>query len=147
MAGNPLIDQGTLNRLLAALVIPDFPELNVTASFLGEDGISIALQGDAVQFIPTMVGQVTSPEPYLAVQISVHLLKSQFLAGLYKDQMEDDSRIGTITVRPDSDAFPTYTFANCAIQSVPQISMNGKDAGYRITIGGYYTINNALWSE
>lgn len=144
---NPLIDQGTLNRLLGSVVIPDFPELNVTASFLGEDGLSISLQGEAVVFIPTMTGAVTSPEPYMAVQVSVHLLKTQFLSGLYKDQMESDARIGTITVRPDTRAFPPYTFINCAIQNVAPIAINGKDAGYRITIGGYYPINNDLWSE
>lgn len=147
MAGNPLIDQGTLNRLIASVVIPDFPELNVTAGFLGEDGIGVALQGDAVLFIPTLTGAVTSPEPYMPVQVTIHLLKSQFLSSLYKEQMEADARIGTITVRPDTRSFPPYQFINTAIQSVAPLAMNGKDAGYRITIGGYYLINNDLWSE
>ncbi len=143
---NPLQQQGTLNRLLGSLVIPDFPELNVTAPFLGDEGIGLTLQGESTTFINTLTGAVTSPEPYQQVTVTVHLLKTQSLASLYKAKVEDDATIGDLTVRPDTRAFPPYQLINCAIQSVSEIRMNGRDAGYRITIGGYYYINNTLWS-
>jgi hypothetical protein len=145
--GNPLVDQGTLNRLIASIVIPDFPELNVTPSFLGDEAIAVARQGDGVTYIPTQTGAVTSPEPYQTVAISIHLLKTQFLSGLYEQQRKADSRIGEITVRSDTRAFPPMQFINCSIQSVGELRMNGKDAGYRITIMGYEPINNDLWNS
>jgi len=144
---NPLIDQGTLNRLIASVVIPNFPELNVTVGFLGKEAIRAALAGDATDFIDTQTGGVPSPNPYMRVSVSIHLLKTQFLSGLYKAQMESDSRIGPITVRPDTRAFPVYNFVNCSIQGVDEVNMDGSDPGYRVRIGGYYEINNDLWDQ
>jgi hypothetical protein len=144
---NPLIDQGTLNRLIASVVIPAFPELNVTPAFLGKEAIRVVPQGEATDYIDTQTGAVRSPNPYIRVGISIHLLKTQFLSGLYKEQMEADSAIGDITVRPDTRAFPPYQFFNCSIQNVGEINMDGTDPGYRITLMGYYNINNALWDQ
>ena len=142
---NPLVTQGSLNRLIGSVVIPDFPALNITAPFLGDEGISVALQGDTTTFINTLTGAVTSPEPYQGVQISAHLLKTQYLSIAYKLQIEADARIGDLTLILDSFPFPPYHFTNCAIQSVGELRLNGRDAGYRITIGGYYYINNNMW--
>jgi|SRR5580765_1836084 len=147
MAGNPLIDQGTLNRLIASVVIPELPQLNITPPFLGKEAIRLALQGDATDYIDTQTGGVTSPSPYMRAAVTVHLLKTQILSGLYKVQMEADSRIGDITVRPDTKAFPVWQFFNCSIQNVSEINMDGLDPGYRITLAGYYIINNNLWDE
>lgn len=46
MATNPLIPQGTLNRVRASVVWPSFPNLNVTASYLGRMGIRLSLDGE-----------------------------------------------------------------------------------------------------
>ena len=40
MAGNPLIDQGVLNRIKGNVTWNNFPGLNVTAPFLDKDGIN-----------------------------------------------------------------------------------------------------------
>jgi hypothetical protein len=128
-------------------VIPDHPELNVTAEFLGEEGIAINFGGETTTFLPTMTGQVSSPEPYQPATVSINLLKTQFLADLYKAQIEDDARIGGVFVRVDTRQLGVYNFSNCAIQNIGEIRANGKDAGFRVTIQGYYTINNALWDE
>lgn len=146
MAGNPNISQGTLNRLRGSIIIPTFPELNVTASFLNKDGISLRFDGNATVMIDSMTGRVTSPVPYLAATIEIHLLKSQSLAALFKKQMEADSRIGDVTFRSDSAVLPPYQIANCAIESVPNISANGESADYPVTIAGTYFINNDLWN-
>ena len=143
---NPLISQGTLNRLRASVVVNDFPTLNVTAGYLGEEGISMALEGDTTTFIPTLTGAVTSPEPYQKVTVTVHLLKTQGLAGQYKSQMEALATIGNIVVRPDSAALPAYDFTNCAIQGVEPLRLNGKDAGFVVRIGGYYQVNQDLYN-
>lgn len=142
---NPLVAQGTLNRLRASIVIPDNATLNVTASYLGKDGIRVALQGDQTLMIPTMTGTVISPEPYQMVEITVPLLRTQALGDAWKVKGETDTTLGDITVRPDTSILSPYTFRNCAIQRVQELPMNGQDAGYIVVIGGYYAINNNLW--
>lgn len=146
MAGNPLIAQGTLNRLRASVVWPDFPELNVTASYLGRMGIRLALGGEATLFIPTMTGAVTSPEPYMMISLTIHLLKSQQLAQLYKAQMETSALLGDGTVRADAATLPVYPIINCGIQSVRELNFAGDDGEYAVAIQGYYLTNSDLWN-
>jgi hypothetical protein len=145
MATNPLIPQGTLNRVRASVVWPSFPNLNVTASYLGRQGIRLALDGESTLFIPTMTGAVTSPEPYMMITMTMHLLKSQNLAALYKAQMEDTALIGDGTVRPDAATLPVYPIINCAIQSVRELNFAGDDADFAVAIRGYYLVNSSLW--
>lgn len=145
---NPLTAQGSLNRLQASIVWTEQPTFNVTPSYLGEQAIRLALEGTATTYIGTMTGAVTSPEPYQMVTIGVHLLKPQFLANQYKRRMETNSLMGQCTIRPDvqgKNGIGVYQIENCAIQNVAELDFGGKDAGFRITIGGYYNINSSLW--
>jgi hypothetical protein len=146
MAGNPQITQGTLNRLRGSVVIPNFPALNVTAPFLGRPGISIAFQGETTTSIPTMTGTVQSPMPYQMVNVTVALLKTQSLASQWEAQRQTLSLIGDITVTTDTSTLPDYTFHNCAIDNVRDLNFAGEDAGYVVTITGYYQINSSLFS-
>jgi hypothetical protein len=146
MPTNPLIAQGTLNRLRGSVVIPDHSGLNVTAPYLGKEGIGLALEGEATGIIPTMTGIVTSPEPYMIVSVTLNILKTNGLAARYKAQMEDNTVIGNITVIPDTSALPNYLLYNCAIESVQPMKLSGEDAGFVVTLRGYYVINNALWN-
>lgn len=142
---NPLVSQGTLNRLQGAVYFNNYPQLNVTAPFLGAEGIHLSLEGESTTFINTMTGSITSPEPYQRVSIAIHLLRTQYLANLYKLQLEANAIIGDVTVYPDSSALSTYSFFNCALEAVRDLTINGKDPGYVATIKGYYMINQALW--
>jgi hypothetical protein len=146
MASNPLISQGSLNRLRANLIVPGFPELNVTASFLGKAGISLALEGEATVFIPTMTGAVTSPEPYMMIGLTVNLIKSQSLSDQYKKKMEKSALIGNTTVITDSSTLGSYPLTNCGVQSVRELNFSGDDAGFIITIKGYYLVNSDMWN-
>ena len=146
MAGNPLIAQGTLNRLLGSIVWTNFPQLNVTASYLGKEGIRLALEGESTVFLPTMTGAVTSQEPFMMVSLTAHLLKTQPLANAYKQQMESNAQLGDGTVRPDSLALGVYPIVNCAIQSMRELSFSGDDAGFAVSMRGYYWINSNLWN-
>jgi|SRR5215472_16204890 len=146
MATNPLIAQGTLNRLRASVVWTSFPQLNVTASFLGREGVRLALEGETTTFINTMTGAVTSPEPYMPVSLVMNLLKTQSLSSLYKQQMELNALLGDGTVRPDSITLPPYGIINCAIQSVRELNFSGEDAGFAVTIRGYYPVNSSLFN-
>lgn len=146
MATNPNIAQGTLNRLRGSVVVTDFPALNITAPFLGRGGISISFEGETTTFINTNTGAVTSPEPYQATTVTVNLLKTQGLAAQYEAQRQTLSTIGDITVVSDATTLPAYNITNCAILNVRELSFNGEDAGYVVTLHGYYSINNALWN-
>jgi hypothetical protein len=142
---NPLVQQGSLNRIRASIVFPSNPNLNVTASFLGRMGIRLSLDGDSTLYIPTMTGAVTSPEPYMMVTATIHMLKTQQLASLYKARMELNSLIGDGTIRPDSIALPPYQMTNCAIQSVREFNFSGEDADFAVAIRAYYLVNSSLF--
>lgn len=146
MPSNPMIPQGTLNRLRGSMNITGSPELNVTASFLAEAGITFQLEGATTEFINTMVGVVTSPQPFMMATCVVNILKTQGIAALYKARMESDARIGDFVVTPDAVTLPTYIINNAAIESVREMTFNGKDPGFSITLKGAYFINNDLWN-
>ena len=146
MAGNPLISQGSLNRLRANVVVTDWPNLNVPSSFLGKAGVSLGLEGESTVFIPTMTGAVTSPEPYMMIGLTVNLIRSQSIANQYKLKMESSALIGNITVVPDSSTLSDYLLVNCGIQSVRELNFSGDDAGFVVTIRGYYMLNNNMWA-
>jgi hypothetical protein len=146
MATNPLVSQGVLNRLRASVNVIDSPELNGSASFFGESGVSLALEGQATGQIGTLVGVANSPEPYLMASVVINLLKTQSLAALWKARMEKDSQLGEIVITPDAVAIGTYYLYNASIESVKDMQLNGKDAGYTVTVKGIYYINSDLWN-
>ena len=145
MSGNPLIDQGTLNRLLASVSFPNFTTLNVTPEFMNREMIRLALEGEFSKRLPTGTGQVPSPEPYVPATLTINLLKSQPLSAAFKAQWEQNVLLGDCTVRGDSAVHPPYDLTNCSIQSVRELSFSGDDAGCVVVIGGTYNINSALW--
>jgi hypothetical protein len=143
--GNPLVDQGVLNRIRASVVLNEHPELNVTASFLAKEGIRLSLDGEATTYVPALTGAVPSPEPYQMITLEIALLKTQFLSNDWKTQMEDNSRIGDLTVYPDAKQLGVYPLTNCSIKGVTPLSFNGEVAAWVVTVGGYYIINNDLF--
>lgn len=145
MAGNPLIAQGVINRLRASCSIPAFPNLNVTPSYLGEEGISIRLEGDATTRINTMTGVVVSPEPYMPATVTMALIRSQPLADQYKQQMQTLTVLGTIIIRPDVLELSPYVFNNCSLSNVEPLTFNGRNAGWVVTATGFYLLNSSLW--
>jgi hypothetical protein len=143
---NPNVTQGTLNRLRGSVVIPSYSNLNVTAPYLGRGGISIAFEGETTTMIPTMTGTVQSPMPYQMITVTVSLLKTQSLAAQWEAQRQVLSLIGDITITTDTSTLPNYTFNNCAIDNVRELNFAGEDAGYVVTLKGYYQINSSLWN-
>lgn len=147
---NPFANQGTLNRVKASVTWLDFPELNVTAPFLGRDGISLGLEGNSTTFLPTLTGTVVSPEVYMMIGLTIHLLKPQNLGSLYKAKMEDNAMLGNGVVRPDLNintgvGLTPYDILNCAIESVREMRFNGTDEGFVIMCRGFYPVNNSIW--
>lgn len=142
---NPLVPQGFLNRVRGSVTITDLPALNVTASYLGKDAISMRPDSNATDILPTLTGTVGSQAPYQQVTLTVHLLKTQGLAASYQQRFASDTSLGEVVVTPDATTFGNYTVLNCYLVSFNEIQMNGMDAGYVVTISGYLTTNDKMW--
>ena len=143
---NPIVPQGTLNRLRASIVFTDYTGLNITASYLGKEGVNMTFDGVATTSIDTMVGVVQSPEPYQKVTFSAHLLKTQALADAFKSQLESTTLLGDATIRPDAVSLNPYQISNVAINNVSPLKFDGTDAGWNIMFTGIYYINSSLWN-
>jgi len=143
---NPQIPQGTLNRLRGAVIWTSFPALNVTAPFLGREGISLGFEGNMTDYVDTLTGAVTSPTPYVAARLTLNLLKTQGLSDAYKQQMETSTLLGEGQVRPDTTTLGPYTITNCGIEGLDELRLNGEVAGFVVRVRGYYVVNNQLWS-
>lgn len=146
MVGNPNIPQGTLNRLRGSMSFPSYPGLNITAPFLGRDGIRLSFDGQTTMTYGTMSGTIQSPEPYQMATATVHLLKTNGLAQAFENQRLLNSVIGPATIVTDTPSLGAYNLNNCAIANVRELSFSGTDPVYAVTITGYYGINNTLWS-
>lgn len=146
---DPRVPQGNLNRLKASLIWSDAASFNIIPPFLGQEGISLTFEQQATSRIPTMTGIVNSPEPYQPVMVRVNLLKTQPLAQQYETRKQTNTLMGGGTLRPDvstgSGGLGAFELINMSIDNVAELRMNGSDAGYMITFGGYYIINSSLW--
>ena len=139
---------GSLNRIRASIYWVAFPELNVSAGYLGEPGIRLAFDGDATTMIRTMTGLVTSGEPFQGVALQVPLLKTQNLAGLYENKRKTNTVLGDGTVYPDvppGSGIGTFDITNCAIVNIGELDFGGRNPIYGVVIQGTYAINNNLF--
>lgn len=143
---NPLVQQGTLNRLLTSLVVSSYPALNVTSSYMGSGFATLELPAPFADLIPTATGGVTSDEPYVIGTITVDILRSQALSNAWLTQAQTESSIGQVTVYPDSKAFSESTLDNCVIKSIHPGVFNGKDPVVRVVIDGIFYLNENLWN-
>lgn len=148
MAGNPLVALGALNRLKSTVVWNSFASLNITPSYLGKNGIRVSPKGPATAIYDVMAGIVPSPEPYIRIGLMLPLLKTQALSNLYKVQMEANSVLGDCTVRPDvapPNGLGIYQFSNMSITEVGELSFDGSDPVYMVSLEGIYYVNSSLW--
>lgn len=142
---NQLVPQGFLNRVRGAVSVTDVPALNVTASYLGKDGISMRPDGPATDILPTMTGTVGSQVPYQQVTLTVHMLRTQGLAASYQQRFATDTALGEVVVTPDATTFGNFTLLNCYLINFNEMPLNGMDAGYVVTISGYLITNDNMW--
>lgn len=142
---NPLIAQGSLNRIRGSIQWPSNPSLNVTAPYLTKAGMKLLFQGETTTYLPTMTGAVTSMEAYIMFELTLNLVKSNGLAQQYKAQMEKNSLLGDGTLRTDTSALSSFGLVNSAIKSVRDLDLSGEDPSYVVQIGGYYLVNSQLF--
>ncbi len=146
MASNPLIAQGTLNRVRCSIVVPSYPALNVTSPYMGASFASFDFSGPFSQLIPTGTGAVNSPEPYVEGTITVALLRTQSLANAWLQQAQTLSDLGAVTIHSDTSAFPANTIYSTVIQEFNPGAFDGRDPVVRLVLRGVAYMNNDLWS-
>ena len=141
-----LVQQGSLNRLRAHAVFSQFPSLNVTADYLGTEGINIEFESDPTDFPPTMTGLVTSPAPYVTTSIRLHLLRTQGLAGAWQNQFYQTTVLGNATLHTDVSiqGVSQFRFRNVGLRKMAPFNMNGRDPSYMIQLFGALIINGNL---
>lgn len=136
---------GVLNRLRASVIFADFPELNVTSNFLTTEGIRLALEGNAADLLPAMVSLVSSPAPYMAASVTMSIVRSSTLAAVYKQQLENTTLVGLITIFPDTDVLNPFIINNVAIESIREMAMAGMEAAMVVSCRGYYNVNTGFF--
>jgi len=146
MANPPLVPQGTLNRVRVSIVVPNYPNLNITAPYMSKSFATVSFQGAFAELIPTATGGVTSPEPYVMASVTVGLLRPQGLASAWLDQGGTQSAIGPVTVYSDTAAFAPITLQNCVIGDIEPGAFDGMDPVVRVMIKGIYQTNSDLWN-
>jgi hypothetical protein len=146
MATNPLVPQGTLNRVRCSIVVPSFTNLNITAPYMGKSFARLAFEGNYAELIGTATGAVTSPEPYVFATLTVGLLRTQALSAQWLAQAQQYSAIGQVSVHPDSAAFPAITLDNTVINQIDPGAYDGTDPVVRVVLRGVFYANSDLWN-
>ena len=146
MPTNPNLIPGNINRIRGTILVPGNPTLNVTAPFLGADGIVISPQTPTTTVIQGMASTINSEEPYQIIQVRAMILKSLALSAAYLTQIQNSPSIGSITVNPDTNVMAPFTLNNVAIVNWQEISFAGRQADFAVVFSGYYNISNDLWS-
>ena len=142
-----LVAQGNISRLRGSITFPQNTILNITAPYLGPEGISISLEGSTADVLETMTGTVNSPAPYQMGTVEVELLKTQSFSDLFKQQIQQNCLIGTFIVRPDASTLSNYIFINGSIANAAPGRINGRSVAYVVTLRGYYLINASLYDS
>jgi len=142
---NPLLIPGTLNRVRGQLIVAGNAALNITASYLGKEGISISADTELATTIPLLVSTTNSMEPYQMVTVTANIVKSMGLCTNYLNQIRNSSVLGTVTVVLDTGNVPNFTIYNAVIVNWQQLSAAGTQADFPLTIRGYFVVNDALW--
>lgn len=146
MAANPMIVQGTLNRVLASVIVPSIPTLNITSSNMGKNLLSMEFDEDFTAQIGTATGVVNSPAPYVMSTVNISLLRSQSLSDSWIAQAISTAIIGQIIIVSDTSTFSKKTLNNTSIIKATPGRMDGTDPIVELHLRGVFYLNNNLWS-
>lgn len=144
------IDLGALNRLSASVTFVNFPELTVTAESLAKQAIKLAPEGDATKFLEVLTGIVPSPEPYQLLTVTIHLVKTLSICADYQSQFQANTLVGKCTVRPDiqpgTGGLKPFDVLGTALMTPREMSFDGEDPAFVVTLRGYWYVNQDLWN-
>lgn len=144
--GNPLIQQGLLNRVLTHIVVPAFPQLNVEPSYMAKSQAVVSFDGPFVDQEPTAVGIVNSPRPFVMGKLVINLLRSQSLSNLWILQTQTVPVLGAVVAYSDSTTFSSIPLANCSIIDFDPGAFDGADPTVKVTVSGVFYTAAYLWT-
>lgn len=145
---NPIVNQGTLNRLVTSIVFPSFPALTITPPFMMREAIDLDWEGNMTASLDSLTGVVQSPELYVKGRFTVHLIKAQPFSQLWKTQIEQSTLLGNATIYPDvpvGQGLSPWILSNVAVTGTGRNALTGSDAGYVVNFSGIYYVNSALF--
>lgn len=140
------VSQGTLNRVRANINFIDIPELAITPSFLGAEGISGAPQGDLTLALKMMIGVAQSPEPYVQFNFRAHINRANGLGDRFKNRIEKSTLLGDAVIISDTSQFSDFYISNTSIITADELKYNGSDAGWMLHFSGTWMINSDLFA-
>jgi hypothetical protein len=149
------VDQGQLNRLSAQVVFATVSQngqpLTITSSYLGTEGIRLALDSNATDLLPTMTGMVSSPAPYQSCTLTMAIVKSAAALANQLLQMIQmgSSIIGNVTVYPDvpPNILQPFNLKNMALETVREMNFAGTEPVIVFTMRGYLQVNQGFFGD
>lgn len=129
-----------LNKLYTKAVFTNAPELNVNAYDLGEDMISVTLDDEVVNRLPTATGTVGSLAIIVGCTVTISILKTSTAIGEYQDRIFSNGYIGgTLTVYTDVNSPLTMKDISIGMQDLG--SFNGTQPAVNIEVKGNVEVN------
>lgn len=144
MANNQ-VSLGTLNRLLTAVTVVNFPNLNVTRGFFGTKMARLTFEGATADYILVQTGAVPSPRPYQVCTVMMYLLKSQSLSQQWEQQRLSNAVVGDVNIVTDANTLGPYYLQNCILENIPDLELTGESDDFPVSLKGTYIVNSALF--
>lgn len=117
--------------------------LDIGAGSLGDNGISLSVDGKFVERLPVTIGTVASVNFSVPVSIKVELVKTSLAAQAYYDRVFNGICVANQGLKFTDDANRTWDIEQVSI-SMDGTEANGKNANYSITIDGVMPLSQAL---
>ncbi|MDE3023654.1 MAG: hypothetical protein KGI54_17710 [Pseudomonadota bacterium] len=143
---NPIVAQGTLNRIRCSIIIPDYSSLNITAAYMGKNFATVTFGSNFTTQVETGTGVVNSPEPYVMTTVAVGILRTQSLSSSWLTQLQDTSVLGNVTIHSDTSAFPAINLVETSVIDYNPGAFDGMDPVVAMTLRGVFYTNNSLWN-
>ncbi len=144
MALSPL-NLNIINKTLTKIAFNDYPSLNVNASHLSAEGISLNIDSPSTTPLDGMTQVVQSVQAYMKLSITINILKTSNLYMEWFSQVMQSCYVGSVTLYCDSKSMTELTIQNCAISSLDSIALNGTTAYVPFKVTGSIDINKSCW--
>lgn len=129
----------------AKALFSDDSSLNIIPSDLGEEMIGANFDSDAVKRIRTAVGTVASPELFVEVSMTLHILKTSPQYEIYKKRVANNTIInGEVTLYDDANT--AWTFQKLSLK-LTGFTTSGNDATAQFIIQANWPVNTALIAQ
>lgn len=141
-------NQGILNRVRGSISFPSLTGYNITSPYLGKRGITARFIGKSAILVDTMTGAVTSGEPFVRVELTIDMVRTQALAAQWQALQQVNSLIGQATWRTDAvpPGVSLYTFDNVVFDSMDGFTADGMNADWPLRLAGIYYTNSNLFT-